>query len=134
MKYLLDTNICIYAINGKHKEVENMLLTIDPHDVCVSTVTVAELAYGAEKSNISERSKLKMNMFLSNYATIPFTYEDALQFGVIRAFLEKQGKVIGPFDMMIAAQGITNNLTVVTHNIKEFERVPTLMAKDWIEE
>ena len=131
--FLLDTNICIYAINGRHPALTDKLFAIHPDEICVSAVTVGELAYGAAKSNWGDRTRHIMNGFLSNFTVLPFVEQDALIFGELRARLALQGTPIGAYDVMIAAQGLARNLIVVTHNTKEFSRISGLQIEDWME-
>ena len=131
MMYLLDTNICIYAINGRHPSLTKNLLTIPPDEIAVSSITVGELEYGAAKSHWGDRTRQTMYAFLSNFTVIPFDNEDAACFGNLRAALAQSGTPIGAYDVMIAAQGLTKGLTVVTHNTGEFLRVPGLKLADW---
>ena len=131
--YLLDTNICIYAINGKHPGLNRRLLTVHPNDIYISSVTVGELEYGAAKSRWGSRTRQIMYAFLAKFTILPFTEKDAVLFGRLRAELAAAGTPIGAYDLMIAAQGRSGNLTVVTHNIREFSRVPGIVLEDWIE-
>ena len=130
--YLLDTNICIYAINGRYPNLNNYLLTIPPDDIYISTITIGELEYGAAKSQWGDRTRQIMHAFLSNFSKIPFSESDAALFGQLRAILASSGTPIGAYDIMIAAQGVSRHLTVVTHNTKEFSRVPGIMLEDWV--
>ena len=130
--YLLDTNICIYAINGKYPELSQKLLSISPDEICVSSITIGELEYGAAKSKWGERTRQKIRMFLANYDILPFTENDAILFGRLRAGLASAGTPIGAYDLMIASQGVSRRLIVVTHNVREFERVEELEIEDWI--
>jgi len=130
--YLLDTNICIYAINGRHPRLTEHLLTIHPDDILISSVTLGELEYGAAKSHWGDRTRQIMYAFLSNFNTLPFDDKDAALFGQIRAKLESTGAVIGVLDLMIGAQGIAKDLTVVTRNTKEFSRIPGIHLEDWV--
>ena len=131
--YLLDTNICIYAINGRHPTLTRRLLTINPDEICISAVTVGELEYGAAKSRWGDRTRQVLHAFLSNYEKIPFTETDAVLFGQLRAVLASSGTPVGAYDVMIAAQGISRGLTVVTHNTGEFSRIPGIVLEDWAE-
>ena len=131
MKYLLDTNICIYALKNQFPSHTKKLLSISPEDICISAITVGELEYGAAKSKWGTRTREGLYLFLSAFTIIPFTSDDAIKFGKIRAYLEKKGTPIGPYDTMIATQGITRNLTIITHNTAEFSRVPNLNLADW---
>ena len=129
--YLLDTNFCIFALNGRCPKLTEKLLTIHPNDICISSITVSELEYGVAKSRWGERTKCNMLMFLANYDIIPFTEDDAIICGDIRGQLAIAGTPIGVYDIMIAAQGLSRNYTVITNNTKEFERVPNLKLEDW---
>ena len=131
MTYLLDTNICVYAINNRHPKLTNKLLTILPDEIAISSITVGELEYGAAKSKWGDRTRQTMYAFLSNFAILPFDNTDATCFGNLRAALAYAGTPIGAYDVMIAAQGLTKGLTVVTHNTEEFSRVPGLKLEDW---
>ena len=131
--YLLDTNICIYAMKNKFPALTKRLFEIHPNEICVSSVTVGELEYGAAKSVRVQQTRTSMMLFLSAFTVLPFTAEDARRFGELRAYLESRGTPIGPYDTMIAAQGLARELTVVTHNTGEFSRVPDLTLEDWTE-
>ena len=130
--FLLDTNICIYAINGRHPRLTKKLLSVHPSEILVSSITVGEMEYGAAKSHWGERTRQIMHAFLANYDTLPFTEQDAALFGAFQAQLEAAGITIGVLDVMIAAQGVANNLTVVTHNTREFIRIPGIKLEDWV--
>lgn len=130
--YLLDTNICIYGVKNSYPALTQRLLTVPPIDIYVSAVTIGELEYGCSKSKLGERSRNIMEMFLAAYSVLPFTREDAILFGRLRAELAMKGTPIGPYDIQIAAQGVSRNLTVVTHNVGEFSRVAGLKVEDWI--
>ena len=133
MKYLLDTNICIYAINGRHPQLTKKLLSVSPEEIAVSSITIGELEYGAAKSNWGERTRETIRAFLANFPVVSFEEEDALLFGKNRAILEKAGMTIGILDLMIGSQGVRNDLIVVTHNVREFERIPGIKIEDWVE-
>ena len=131
--YLLDTNICIYAMKGNYPALTEKLFRFPPSEITISSVTVGELEYGCAKSKWGDRSRNVMNLFLSAFAILPFDHTDAISFGHLRAELVKAGTPIGPYDMQIAAQGIARGLTVVTHNTSEFARVPGIRLEDWTE-
>ncbi len=131
MNYLLETNICIFAINNRYPNLTSKLLTIPPDDIAVSSITVGELEYSAAKSRWGERTRQAMHAFLSNFTVLPFDSADAICFGNLRAALASAGTPIGAYDVMIAAQGLTRELTVVTNNTGEFSRVPGIMLEDW---
>lgn len=129
--YLLDTNICIYFLKNTYPTLTERLLSFNPTVLLISSVTVFELAYGAEKSNWGERTRQKLALFLAPFNILPFTSEDAIAAGRIRSSLEKQGSPIGPYDVQIAAQAYSRGLILVTHNTDEFCRIPDLKLEDW---
>lgn len=129
--YLLDTNICIYAINGQYPALKDYLLEIHPDEIVISAITVGELEYGAAKSLWGDRTRRIMHAFLANYRILPFSEQDAVLFGQLRALLSSSGKPIGAYDVMIAAQGLAGKYHVVTHNTGEFARIPGLILEDW---
>jgi tRNA(fMet)-specific endonuclease VapC len=131
MKYLLDTDICIRYINGRSPAVRAKLPTIPARDVAVSIITKAELFYGSAKSQSPERSRQKQLEFLRVLQTAPFDENAAVTYGSIRANLELRGTPIGGNDLLIAATAVASGLILVTHNIREFGRVPGLMIEDW---
>ena len=105
--------------------------THSPSQLNLSVITVAELEYGAAKSQNPAKEHQAVLDFVSPFNIINFNPNDAENFGLIRAFLEKKGTPIGPYDMEIAAQAMTNDLIVVTNNVAEFERVPWIKVEDW---
>ena len=131
--YLLDTNICIYALKAKYLQISRKLLSIPPEDIKISAVTVMELEYGAAKSKWGERSREAMHAFLASFDVLLFTAEDAVVCGSLRARLAMAGTPVGAYDIMIAAQGVRYGLTVITHNTSEFLRVPGIKVEDWVE-
>lgn len=131
MTYLLDTNICIYSINNRPEEVISNVKKHKPHQIKISSVTIAELEYGASKSKHREKNRLAILNFLSAFDILPFDDKDAEIYGQIRADLERRGQIIGPYDMQIAAQALSKSLVLVTNNIAEFERVDGLVIEDW---
>ena len=133
MKYMLDTNICIYAIKNKPEKVFAELQKTAPEDICISSVTYAELIYGVEKSKAVEKNKLALSLLLANISIESFDVNAAEEYGKIRAVLEKSGTPIGPLDMMIAAHAKSLKLTIVTNNVKEFSRVTGLRIVNWAE-
>lgn len=131
--YLLDTNICIYFMKNMYPTLNARVFSHDPADLCISSVTVFELEYGAAKSNWGERSRNNLALFLAPFTILPFDAADAATAGRLRHFLRQRGTPIGPYDLLIAAQGVARGITVVTHNIGEFSRVPGIMTEDWVE-
>ena len=131
MRYMLDTNICIYAIKHKPEKVFQKLQEVDPQDVCVSSFTYAELVHGVEKSAAVEKNRLALSMLLANIEILDFDVDAADCYGKIRADLEKRGTPIGPLDMMIAGHAQSLGYTLVTNNEKEFSRVSNLKIENW---
>lgn len=131
--YLLDTNICIYIINNRPEYVRAKLKRIDNRAIYLSTISFAELQYGAYKSSKPQNSKQALLDFVKPFTFLDFTTEDAEAFGAIRAYLEKKGTVIGAYDMQIAAQAMTRNLILITNNSREFRRIPSLKLENWVE-
>jgi len=132
MRYMLDTNICIYVIKHKPVTVFQKLQNINPEDVCISSVTYAELVHGVEKSAAVEKNRLALSMLLANMEILDFDVDAADCYGKIRAALEKKGTPIGTLDMMIAAHAQSLSYTVVTNNVKEFSRVSALKLENWV--
>ncbi len=132
MKYMLDTNMCIYLIKKQPKNVFEKFRTLDLGDVCISSVTLSELMYGVQKSQHQEKNKAALEEFLSPVDIISFDEAAAVCYGEIRAALEKKGMIIGPLDMMIAAHAKSLNAIIVTNNKKEFSRVSHLKIEDWV--
>jgi len=132
MRYMLDTNICIYVIKHKPVTVFQKLQNINPEDVCISSVTYAELVHGVEKIAAVEKNRLALSMLLANMEILDFDVDAADCYGKIRAVLEKKGTPIGPLDMMIAAHAQSLGYTVVTNNVKEFSRVSALRIENWV--
>lgn len=131
MKYMLDTNICIFAIRNSN---DNVLKKFHEHlddELYISSITLAELMYGAEKSKKPEQNRNALLQFLTLIDTKEFSEKAAIEYGKIRAFLENQGTPIGPLDTLIAAHAVSENMILVTHNTKEFLRVPDLTVENW---
>ncbi len=131
MRYMLDTNICIYAIKNKPETVISNLKMHDPSEICISSITYAELIYGVEKSMAKERNRLALILMFSNIEIMDFGQDAAIEYGRVRADLESRGTLIGNMDMMIAAHGKSLGYTIVTNNVKEFERVKGLVIENW---
>ena len=131
MKYLLDTNICIYIIKKKPARVLRKFKTLKPGDIGISSITVAEFRYGVEKSKYGARNRRAVEQFLTPLAIVDFDAKAAQIYGNIRAALESKGTPIGPLDPLIAAHALSLGVTLVTNNIKEFSRVPGLKLANW---
>lgn len=131
MMYMLDTNICIYMIKQKPRQVIEKLKNMNKADLCISSITYSELLYGAEKSSNIAKNLLALTMFLSNIEILPYDENASVDYGFIRLDLEKKGKPIGPLDMLIAAHAASLRMILVTNNEKEFERVKGLNIENW---
>ena len=136
MKYMLDTNICIYAIKHKPPEVIKNFLKHNLEDICVSSITYGELMHGVEKSQAVERNRAAITLFLSSISILPFDNYAAEEYGKVRAELERKGTPIGPMDMLIAGHARSERLILVTNNTREFFRVEDLdlEVEDWTKE
>jgi len=132
MKYLLDTNICIYIIKKHPENVLKKFKSLKLGEVGISSITLAELMYGVYKSQHQQKNKSALQEFILPLEIKPFNDEAAEHYGMIRAHLEKEGKLIGALDLMIAAQAQSLHTTLVTNNKKEFMRVPKLKIEDWV--
>lgn len=131
MKYMLDTNICIYTIKHKPPEVIKAFLCHEPDDMCISSITYGELMHGVEKSQAVERNRAAIMLFLSAISILPFDSDAAEKYGAVRADLERKGTPIGPMDMLIAGHARSRGLILVTNNTREFFRVNELEVEDW---
>ena len=130
--YLLDTNICIYVMKNSYSALTKKIISHTPSDLCISSITIYELEYGAAKSNWGEKTRQNIQLFLSPFNIIDFNSKDAASAGMIRRLLEKQGTPIGPYDVQIAGQAMARLLVLVTHNVNEFSRIPGLVVEDWV--
>ena len=134
MKYLLDTNICIYLIRKRPLHVLQRFSTYSVGEIAISSITVAELQFGVQKSQYPAQSQRALEQFLIPLSIVDFDHEAAVAYGGIRAALESLGTPIGPLDTLIAAHALSLNLTLVTNNTKEFSRVPHLKVDNWAKE
>ena len=132
MKYMLDTNICIYIIKKKPEKVFQRFRMLKAGDVCISSITLAELEHGVQKSEYKERNTIALTCFLAPVDILAFNDMAALEYGRIRADLEKSGNVIGSFDLLIAAHCLAEDLTLVSNNAAEFQRIAGLRLENWV--
>ena len=132
MKYLLDTNICIYIIKRKPISVLAKFNEHDVGDIGISTISVAELSYGVQKSKLRDQNQQALLQFLAPLVMAEFDAEAAFAYGQLRADLEAQGTPIGSLDTLIAGHAVSLGVTVVTNNEKEFSRVPKLNVENWV--
>ncbi len=132
MKYLLDTNICIYIIRKKPLKVKEHFSTLHVGDVAISTITQSELQDGVEKSSNHRKNQHALDLFLLPLSILEYDQNASRDYGKIRAELERKGQPISPLDMLIAAHAKSLNLTLVTNNEKEFSRVSGLTVENWV--
>ena len=134
MEYLLDTNICIYIIKKKPVLVLERFKKFPLGQIGISTITLAELQSGVRKSSNAEKNLKALNQFIIPLEIIDFDYNATIEYGFIRAELEKNGTPIGPLDTLIGAHAKSAGLTLVTNNEKEFSRIPNLNIVNWTKE
>ncbi len=132
VRYLLDTNICIYVINARPAAVLARFLAHEIDGLSISAITASELYWGVCKSG-SARNHTALEKFLSPLTVLDYDQAAARKYGELRAYLDKQGTPIGPLDQQIAAHALSLGLTLVTNNLREFERVPGLIVENWAE-
>ena len=130
MKYLLDTDICIYLINERPKKVLDHFKRKAVSDIGISSISVSELSFGISKSG-SARNRAALDIFLLPLEVAAYDLNAAMAYGEIRAVLEGKGRPIGPLDMLIAALALSLGVTLVTNNEKEFRRVNKLKVENW---
>jgi len=130
LRYMLDTNICIFTIKNKPAQVRE---AFNRHhgQLCISTITLMELIYGAEKSAAAQKNLAVVEGFVARLEVLPYDNDAAAHTAMIRAELARAGTPIGPYDQMIAGHGRSQGLVIVTNNLREFERVAGLRTEDW---
>ncbi|MCI9596152.1 MAG: type II toxin-antitoxin system VapC family toxin [Firmicutes bacterium] len=133
MMYMLDTNICIYAIKNKPEQVLRRIKSNMRNGLCVSVITLAELEHGVQKSLYPEKNAMALIQFLAVLEVLPFDDLAAVEYGKLCAYLQKRGTPIGTMDMLIAAHAKVENAVLVTNNVREFKRVPGLTIENWAE-
>ena len=131
MKYLLDTNICIYLIKKQYPEIIAKVLKIGFNNINISTITLAELEYGVANSKRSFEAQTALLEFTLPFEIIDYTYSAASLYGKIRKELKDKGQPISDMDMLIASVAMANDLIVVTNNEKEFKRISGLKIENW---
>lgn len=133
MRYLLDTNICIYLIKERPADVLYRFSQHSPREVATSIITLFELEYGIQKSKYHQRSQDVLVKFLKPLNIINLDFSSVAESAAIRAQLERKGTPIGSYDLLIAGIARSRGITLVTNNIKEFKRVEGLLLENWIE-
>ena len=131
MDFLLDTNICIYIIKKRPINVIDKFKTIPIGKIGISSITLAELQYGIMKSSNPDKNREALNRFLIPLEIVDFDFFATIEYGKIRANLEKNGTPIGPLDTLIGAHAKSLDLTLVTNNNKEFQRIDGLRIENW---
>jgi len=131
IKYMLDTNICIYMMNKRSPDIIEQIKQHMSDGLCISSITLSELEYGAAKSANYERNIVAIQKILSLFSVLPYDEAAASCYGTIRAQLERNGQTIGSLDMFIGAHAKSKGLVLVTNNMKEFERIEGLVVEDW---
>jgi tRNA(fMet)-specific endonuclease VapC len=132
MTYLLDTNTCIYIINNRPPTVGKKFASVNIRNIAVSSITVAELRYGADKSGLGERNRKALEEFIASLTVKDFDHDATRVYAPLRVGLERKGTPIGPLDTLIAAHALSLERTLVTNNLKEFKRVPKLRLENWL--
>ena len=132
MKYMLDTDICVTLIRGKSLSLLDKIESFSAGDLGLSVITVAELQHGVQKGQHRERNYQSLLEFLSSFEIANFDSDAATTYGYIRSDLERMGKKIGPHDFLIAAHAKTLGVTLVTGNVREFNRVDGLIVENWL--
>ena len=132
MTFMLDSDICIYLLAGRDAEKRANIMARQPDEqMLLSALVVAELRFGVAKSQWHKVNEALLNKFLLDFHVQPFDAAAAAFYGNLRAVLEKKGTPIGPLDNLIAAHAVSLGATLVTHNTREFSRVPGLQRADW---
>lgn len=132
MRFMLDTNIIAYAKNNRPETVLKRLMQHSPEDYCISSITLAELEFGVYNSARPEQNQLALVTFLARIKVVPFDADAAREYGIIRADLTRKGTLIGANDLLIAAHARALDVTLVTNNTREFERVDGLKLENWV--
>lgn len=129
--YMLDTNICIYIIRKRPDRVLEQFERCSSQQIAISVVTLAELQYGVERSSAKELNQRIVDEFAARLEVLPWDEWAARAYGRIRRGLEEKGTPIGNMDLLIAAHALSQDLTLVSNNLREFRRVPQLMTENW---
>ncbi|EDQ6874044.1 tRNA(fMet)-specific endonuclease VapC [Salmonella enterica subsp. enterica serovar Thompson] len=130
LKFMLDTNTCIFTIKNKPEHVKERF-NLNTSRMCISSITLMELIYGAEKSLAPERNLAVVEGFISRLEVLDYDTQAAIHTGQIRAELARKGTPVGPYDQMIAGHARSRGLVVVTNDLREFERIPGIRIEDW---
>jgi tRNA(fMet)-specific endonuclease VapC len=132
MRYMLDTNMCIYVIRRKPPQVLEHFKTFKISEIGISTITLSELEYGVAKSSKPDQNREALIEFLTPLQIVSFDERASHHYGEIRAHLERKGISIGSMDLLIASHALSLSLPLVTNNIQEFKRIPGLRLENWV--
>ncbi len=132
MKFMLDTNICIYIIKRKPLNVIKHFSQIEISQIGISSITLSELFYGVSKSSEPQKNQMALMQFIAPLEILPYDDEAAQYYGSLRTYLERQGSPIGSLDMLIAAHALSIACILITNNEKEFIRIPNLKIDNWV--
>lgn len=132
MKFMLDTNTCIYIIKRKPPNVIERFRQTEISQIGISSITLSELLYGVSKSSKPDQNKIALMQFVTPLEILPYDDEAAQYYGDLRTHLEKQGTPIGSLDMLIAAHALSIACTLITNNEKEFIRIPNMKIDNWV--
>ena len=132
--FFLDSNTCIYFLNGKSESIRKKILATSPVEIKIASVVKAELLLGAYKSKTPQKSLEKLERFLEPFEILPFDDNVAYEYASIRKQTEEEGKVVGPNDLLIASIAKFHRGVLVTRNVREFTRVEGLVVDNWWEE
>ena len=130
MSYMLDTNICIFAIK-KNEKVLSSIKLYKNKGFFISAITLSELEHGVCNSSCYEKNRMALLNFLSIINVLPYDVKAAIEYGRLRTYLQKKGCLIGNMDMLIASHAKSANMTLVANNTKEFDRIQGLAVEDW---
>ena len=130
LRYMLDTDICIFVLRNRPPEVREKFRRFED-ELCISAITVGELFYGVERSTRRLENRRAVEEFIGDLMVLPFTIRGAAHFAQLRAELTRAGVACGPYDMLIAGHARSEDLTVVTNNVREFGRIPGLQVENW---
>ena len=132
MRYLIDTNICIYIMNKRPESVIRKFRQFEPGDIGISSISISELQYGVAKSSKPRLNQLRLEEFIAPFEILSYDESASKAYGDIRCALEKSGMTIGSLDMLIAAQAVSQKFVLVTNNEREFSRIVQLKVENWV--
>jgi len=131
MTYMLDTNTCVFLMKGEPISVRNRLEATGERRICLSSIVVSELWFGVYNSRLIERNRQALECFLEPFEELAYGYGANRVYGRHRAALKKSGTPIGSLDLLIAAHALSEDVVLVTNNIREFSRIEGLRLEDW---